>query len=59
MRKLFLIIFLSIFAFANNLNFEQGEILAHTEVFGDREINPKTQNISSTLSIDESTISPS
>lgn len=51
MRKIFLIIFLSVFAFANNLILEEGEILAHTEVFGDRNINPRVLDITSTLSM--------
>jgi len=51
MHKLFLVVILGIFAFANNLMLDQGEITAHTEVFGDNNINPKTQDINSILSM--------
>ena len=54
MHKLLLLILLSIFAFANNLVLQDGEIEAHTEVFGDSEINPKTQSIVSTLNYENS-----
>lgn len=54
MRKLFLIILFSIFALANNLVLENGDISAHTEVFGDREIDPKTRDITSILSMEKS-----
>lgn len=37
---------------ASSLVFTKGEIVAHTEVFGDSEINPKTSSISSKLTID-------
>jgi polyisoprenoid-binding protein YceI len=53
MRKLFLLTFLGVIAFANNLILDQGEIIAHTEVFGDRHIDPKTQDITSTLIMNE------
>jgi len=53
MRKLLLIILFSIFGFANNLTLENGEILAHTEVFGDSQIDPKTQDITSILSMEK------
>jgi len=49
MRKLLLVVFLSVFAFADTLVLQNGEIEAHTEVFGDSNINPKTQSIISTL----------
>lgn len=49
MHKLLMLVFLSVFAFANNLVLQNGEIEVHTEVFGDNEINPKTQNIDSSL----------
>ncbi|MGB5866635.1 MAG: YceI family protein [Arcobacteraceae bacterium] len=52
MRKLLLILSLSLFAVANTLTFEKGEISAHTEIFGDSNINPSTKTISSTLQID-------
>lgn len=54
MHKLLLLVFLSVFAFANNLLLQNGEIEAHTEVFGDSEINPKTQNIVSSLNYENS-----
>lgn len=54
MHKLLLLVFFSIFVFANNLILQNGEIEAHTEVFGDSEINPKTQSIISTLNYENS-----
>lgn len=54
MHKLLMLVFLSVFAFANNLVLQNGEIEAHTEVFGDNEINPKTQNIDSSLNYENS-----
>lgn len=38
---------------AVDLQLDKGKIQAHTEVFGDSEINPQTSSISSNLSIDE------
>jgi polyisoprenoid-binding protein YceI len=53
MHKLILVLALSFCAFANSLELQQGEIIAHTEVFGDSEIDPKTKDISSILSKDK------
>ncbi len=53
MYKLILIVVLSIFSFGNNLTLKKGEIQAHTEIFGDSEINPKTEKVDSTLTIGE------
>ncbi|QKF76647.1 YceI family protein [Arcobacter defluvii] len=53
MYKLALILILSLGAFANSLTITQGEITAHTEVFGDSEINPATKDVKADLSIDD------
>lgn len=53
MYKLALILILSLGAFANSLTITQGEITAHTEVFGDSEINPATKDVKVDLSIDD------
>lgn len=54
MHKIFILIF-STFLAANafNLKFTQGEVQAHTEVFGDNKINPTTNKIESILTINE------
>jgi len=49
MRNLVFILILAISSFADILVLEKGEIKAHTEIFGDSEINPKTNKISSNL----------
>jgi polyisoprenoid-binding protein YceI len=54
MHKLLMLVFLSVFAFANNLVLQNGQIEAHTEVFGDSQINPKTQSIVSSLNYENS-----
>jgi len=54
MFKILLILSLGLIAFASNLNVQKGEIIAHTEVFGDSEINPATKEVKSLLSIDNS-----
>jgi polyisoprenoid-binding protein YceI len=51
MFKLVLLGMLSIFAFANDLVLKKGEIMAHTEIFGDSNINPKTNVIDSDLTM--------
>ena len=38
---------------ASSLVFVKGEVIAHTEVFGDSEIDPKTSSIISKLTMDE------
>ncbi|MFV0564129.1 YceI family protein [Malaciobacter mytili] len=53
MYKLILVALLAVFANAQSLNFSTGKIEAHTEIFGDSNINPFSENIQSTLSIKE------
>ena len=53
MFKLLVILSLALFANANNLTVQNGEIKAHTEVFGDSEINPATKNIKADLTIED------
>ncbi|AXX89064.1 hypothetical protein CKA55_00980 [Arcobacter suis] len=52
MFKLLVILSLALFANANNLTVQNGEIKAHTNVFGDSEINPTTKNVKSDLTIE-------
>ncbi len=54
MFKLLIILGLSLFASANSLMVQNGEIKAHTEVFGDSEINPSTKNVKADLTIEKS-----
>ena len=54
MRYLLLIsLMLGASLLASSLVFVKGEVVAHTEVFGDSEINPKTSSIFSKLTIDD------
>ncbi len=53
MYKLILVALLAVFVNAQNLDFFNGKIEAHTEIFGDSNINPFSENIKSTLSIEE------
>ncbi len=55
-KLIFVLLFAGFLSFANaqNLQFVDGEIKAHTEVFGDKNINPFSKDISSHLSIDKS-----
>ena len=53
MFKIALFLILSLGAFANDLSIIKGEIKAHTEVFGDSEINPQTTNLKSLLTIND------
>ena len=53
MFKILIILSLAIAAFAANLNIQKGEIIAHTEVFGDSEINQSSKSINAILTIDE------
>lgn len=53
MFKILVLLGLGIAAFATSLNIQKGEITAHTEVFGDSEINPATKEINSFLSIND------
>lgn len=54
-RILITTILMAICTFANILQVHEGEIKAHTEVFGDSTIDPQTKHISTSLTI-ESTI---
>lgn len=54
MFKLLVILSLALFANATNLTVQNGEIKAHTEVFGDSEINPTTKNVKADLTIENS-----
>lgn len=54
MFKVLVLVFIGLFANAANLNVVQGEIKAHTEVFGDSKINPSTKEIKSDLVIGDS-----
>lgn len=54
MFKVLVFICLGIFSYANNLSITNGSVTAHTEVFGDSEINPSTKDIKGELSIDNS-----
>jgi polyisoprenoid-binding protein YceI len=53
MRKLILVAILAIFSFGNDLVLQEGQIVAHTEIFGDSEINQKTTSIESELAMGE------
>ena len=54
MFKLLVILGLVLGANATSINVQSGEIKAHTEVFGDSEINPTTKNVKADLTIEES-----
>ena len=51
MSKILIILCLGLAAIASNLNVQKGEIIAHTEVFGDSQINPTTKEINSFLTM--------
>ncbi|WP_162984513.1 YceI family protein [Poseidonibacter antarcticus] len=51
MRSMILILVFTVFSFGSNLILQKGEIIAHTRIFGDSKIDPKTKNISSSLII--------
>lgn len=53
MFKLIFVALLAIIANAGSLSFQNGFIQAHTEVFGDSNINPATNKIMSSLTMDE------
>ena len=57
MRYLFLSLVFVSSMFASSLVFVKGEVVAHTEVFGDNKIDPKTSSIFSKLTIDEDVLS--
>ena len=52
MFKLLVILGLVLGANASSINVQSGEIKAHTEVFGDSEINPATKNVKADLTIE-------
>lgn len=52
MYKIVLFLAFSLFAWAGNLNIANGQIKAHTEVFGDSTIDPETKSIQGDLTID-------
>lgn len=52
MFKILLVLAFSLIAWAGNVNVANGEIKAHTEVFGDSEINPTTKNVKADLTIE-------
>ena len=54
MFKLLVILSLALFANATNLTVQNGEIKAHTEVFGDSEINPTTKSVKADLIMENS-----
>ena len=51
MSKILIILCLSLALNAANLNIQKGKIIAHTEVFGDSQINPSTKEINTFLTI--------
>ena len=51
MSKILIILCLSLALNTANLNIQKGEIIAHTEVFGDSQINPSTKEINTFLTI--------
>ncbi|MCR8709299.1 YceI family protein [Aliarcobacter butzleri] len=53
-KKIVLLIVLSFSLYANNLSVVTGEIKAHTEVFGDSEINPTTKEVKANLTVENS-----
>lgn len=53
MYKLILVALFALFANASQFALQSGTVLAHTEVFGDSEINPASKEIQSTLSSEE------
>lgn len=54
MYKLILVALLALFSQASEWTIQEGVIQAHTEVFGDSDINPATTQISSQLHHDDS-----
>lgn len=52
MFKILLILGLGLAAMASTLNIQKGEITAHTEVFGDSQINPTTKEVNAFLTIE-------
>lgn len=54
MFKVLMFICLGVFSYASSLNVVRGEVKAHTEVFGDSEINPSTIDVRGDLSKEDS-----
>lgn len=54
MFKLLIVLSLVLFANASNLSVQNGEIIAHTEVFGDSQINPTTKDVKADLTMNDS-----
>jgi polyisoprenoid-binding protein YceI len=53
MFKLLIVLSLVLFANASNLSVQNGEIIAHTEVFGDSQINPTTKDVKADLTMND------
>jgi polyisoprenoid-binding protein YceI len=53
MFKILVILSLGLAAIAANLNVQKGEVIAHTEVFGESQINPSSKSIKAELTIDD------
>lgn len=53
MHKLIILVIVAIFSYGDNLVLQEGEIIAHTEIFGDSEINPSTKKIDSKLTMNQ------
>jgi polyisoprenoid-binding protein YceI len=53
MFKILVILSLGLAAVAANLNVQKGEVIAHTEVFGESQINPTSKSIKAELTIDD------
>lgn len=56
MFKVFSLLLLAVFVNGATLTISQGEIQAHTEVFGDSTINPSSKNVLSQLTMDEDNV---
>ena len=54
MYKLLVMLILALGVSANTLNIQNGEIIAHTEVFGDSQINPTTKVVKADLTMNDS-----
>lgn len=54
MYKLLVILILALGVSANTLNIQKGEIIGHTEVFGDSQINPTTKDVKADLTMNDS-----
>lgn len=54
MYKLLVILILALGVSANTLNIQKGEIIGHTEVFGDSQINPTTKDVKADLIMTDS-----